>query len=268
MSHVHLRVTVGCAALLLALNAPSTPASAQGKQGAEQQVTQLAAQISALSRRVEELEKRKGAVGSPDAGSVDAARARTLEQRLASLESALASQNVEVNKSRAQTVHAPFVVVDDNGKTLFRVDVTPGNRARAVVGDPAGMHVHIGPNATGGATVAIMNNATESNAFLIGSPKDSYLNIKNEQRSVSLKADSSVGVMQIVNGSGNTVVTLRSTPTNQVGYFELGDKGGRVTVKAGTNSDLVGMVETSGPGGGGWSLGNSLKPLSVIKGWK
>ena len=72
------------------------------------------------------------------------------------------------------TVRAPFVVVDENSKTLFRVDVNPGsNRARVAVGDPEGMHVHLGPNREGGATVAIMNNAIDGNAYLIGSPQNS-----------------------------------------------------------------------------------------------
>lgn len=258
-----IRLALGCAALLVALAARGTPAHAQpAKPGVEQQMAQLATQLSALQHRVEELEKRTGAVVQQDATSADAARVKTLEQRLASLERALESKNAESNKAGAQTVRAPFVVVDENGKTLFRVDVAPGsNRARAAVGDPAGMHVHLGPNVEGGATVAIMNNATDGNLYLIGSAKNSYIGIKNERRVISLSANTESAIMQILNGSGNAVITLRGQNN---GIFQLSNEAGETRVSAGVLPAGTGAVR-AGPGSA--PTGPGIPPSQIV-GWK
>lgn len=241
--------------------------SAVSPPDVEQALTTLRQQVSALERRVADLEKKPIAIGTQEGGG---ASDKKLEQRLASLEKAQEASNTDArggSKSAAQTVRAPFVVVDDGGKTLFRVDVAPGStRARASVGDPTGTHVHLGPNAAGGSTVAVMSNATDGDAVIFGSPKSSYINVRNGQRSASLSVDAVNGTIQILNGSAVPVVTLKSTK-NEVGYLELADQSGEIRVQGGTNASQVGMVMTSGPGGGGLTLMPG-KPLSMIVGWK
>jgi hypothetical protein len=255
-----LPITLGCVALLVALGTYSAHAQT-AKPATDPQLNQLRQQVATLERRIVELEKVKGGV-LQGATITDAARAKTLEERLASLERAQESKNAESNKAGAQTVRAPFVVVDENSKTLFRVDVAPGsNRARVAVGDPAGMHVHLGPNFEGGATVAIMNNATDGNLYLEGSVKNSYIGIKNKQRLIDLGTDTDRAVMRILNGSGKPVITLRGENN---GIFELGNEAGETRVSAGILSAGTGSVR-AGPGSA--PTGPGIPPSQIV-GWK
>jgi hypothetical protein len=237
-----LPITLGCVALLVALGTYSAHAQT-AKPATDPQLDQLRQQVATLERRIVELEKVKG--GVLHGGTItDAARAKTLEERLASLERALESKNADWSKAGAQTVRAPFVVVDENGKTLFRVDLAPGsNRARVAVGDPTGLHVHLGQNVEGGATVAIMNNATDGNLYLIGSPRNSYIGIKNKERLIDLGTDTDRAIMRILNGSGNPIITLRGENN---GIFELGNQAGTTLVSAGVTPEGTGAV-SAGP---------------------
>ena len=116
-----LVVGASCAAILIAFGAYVKAQVAP--VGAEQQLAQLRQEVSALERRVAELEKR-GAAPSPTS------------DRAAGLPSGIL--RARMSPEHVTAFPAPFVVVDDDGKVIMRVQAEAAESSR-------GMYVY-GPN--------------------------------------------------------------------------------------------------------------------------
>ena len=148
------------------------------------------------------------------------------------------------------TVRAPFVVVDDSGKTIFRVDIAPNDdRARIMVGNPIGARAEIGPN-DDGATVGLYDSTNTWRVALIGRRDESHLRLRSPKgMGVELDADHIGGNLTLFNaaGLGNARLTIGKGGS---GNFTLGDSMGTTVVQAGTMANGVGVVQ-AGPRMGG-----------------
>jgi hypothetical protein len=260
-----LPVTLGCAALLVALGTYSAHAQT-AKPIADPQLDQLRQQVATLERRIVELEKGKGGV-LQGATTTDAARAKTLEERLASLERAQESKNAESSKAGAQTVRAPFVVQDAAGKTLFKVDVVPGdNRALVQIGDPKGAHVHLGPNQLGGSTIGLYDKSNIPSVYLVNTPTKSYVSVVKGDRASTIFVDDKISSAVVYNAQGIPAGTMQAGESG-AGRLKISNANGEVRIDAGITADDVGWVRADGPGGGGVSTVPGV-PHSWIKGLK
>ncbi len=254
---------VGCTALLGAISATATArqinAQASGSSDSARDVNQLRQQVLALEKRVEELEKEELEKFKADEIEDDAREKKT-EQRLAQLEKAQDAAKNDDKASKApegagddlpMTVRAPFVVQDDSGKTIFRVDIAPiDNRARIMVGNPIGARAEIGPN-TDGASVGLYDSSNTWRAALIGRSDESHIELRGPGKgiAVQIKADAIGGDLTLSNaaGLGNARLTIGKGGS---GNFTLGDSAGAIVVQAGTMGNGVGVVQ-AGPRMGG-----------------
>src|SRR5688572_29271139 len=147
LTYVARSVVAVTSVALLALSTASV-ASTQGISGTANaaqpntaaDVKVLRQQVVTLETRVAELEKEKVELAKGETD--DDARMKKLEQRLATLEKRPetgkpdnAGKQDRPDDDDPLTVRAPFVVLDEGGKTIFRVDIAPAdNRARIMVG--------------------------------------------------------------------------------------------------------------------------------------
>lgn len=246
-----LPITLGCVALLVALGTYSAHAQT-AKPAADPQLSQLRQQVATLERRIVELEKGKGGV-LQGTTTTDAARAKTLEERLASLERAQESKNAESSKAGAQTVRAPFVVQDAAGKTIFKVDVVPGdNRALVQIGDPKGAHVHLGPNQLGGSTIGLYDKSNIPSVYLVNTPTKSYVSVVKGERASTIFVDDNISSAVVYNAKGSPAGTMQAGESG-AGRLKISNANGEVRIDAGITADDVGWVRADGPGGGGLS---------------
>jgi hypothetical protein len=276
-----LAIVIGGAALVAAftVTVKSQGIGAQvapAKSDPAREMTALRQQVQALEKRVAELEK--GELQESKDDQAGDAREKRLEQRLAQLEKAQESAKSDGNARNKQgqadddtpmTVRAPFVVQDDNGKTIFRVDIAPGSsRSRLMVGNPIGARAEIGPDELGGAAVAIYDSANSVRATLIGRSTESHLQLRGSKASaVHVKADDVGGDVHLFNGagSGNARLTIGK---GGAGSFTLGDAGGATVVSAGTMGNGIGIIK-AGPGGfGPAGVAGGVLPASSIQGRK
>jgi hypothetical protein len=182
-----------------------------------------------------------GMARAQGAGSDVQAEVAQLKQQLASARAALSTLQADVAALKARqpangqplTVGAPFIVKDKSGGVVFQVDV-PADRStpRAVVGNPAGSHVEMGP-AFGGSAIALYDQGQNMLLAMVADPQGSYLRIRDNDQTVSLGsvegagtgiflrkngqpfADVSVdkagaGTMRIFNASGKKMAGLSS----------------------------------------------------------
>lgn len=276
-----LAIVIGAAALVAAvtvtvnsqgIRAEVTPA----KPDPAREMTALRQQLQALEQRVAEIEKDDLEEFKGD--EVEDAREKKLEQRLAQLEKAQESakddRNVRTKQEPAgddspMTVRAPFVVQDDNGKTIFRVDIAPdSSRSRIMVGNPIGARAEIGPNEFGGAVVGLYDSSNALRGALIGRQTEAELLLRGAKTvGVQLKSDEVGGDLHLFNaaGLGNARLTIGK---GGAGSFTLGDAGGATVVSAGTLGNGIGIIK-AGPGGfGPAGVAGGVMPASSIQGRK
>ena len=273
-------IGIGCVTLMAALSvtAHSQGISAQAtttKPDPTRDIATLRQQLQALEKRVAELEKGEL---EESKGDVEAdASAKKLEQRLAQLERAAATKGDDKAGNKTQgaddddpmTVRAPFVVQDDGGRTIFRVDTVPGGgRSRIMVGNPIGARAEIGPNELGGAVVAIYDSTNSLRVALAGQPAESELRLRGSKTvGVHLRADGIGGDVHLFNAAGLGSARL-SIGNGGAGNFMLGDAGGATVVSAGTMANGIGIIK-AGPGGfGPAGVTGGVMPASSIQGRK
>lgn len=214
-----------------------------------------------------ELEKEKVELAKDDTD--DDTRVKKLEQRLATLEKRPetgkpenAGKQPPGDDDEPLTVRAPFVVLDEGGRTIFRVDIAPGqDRARIMVGNPIGARAEIGPNAYDGASMVLYDSANTMRAGVSGGKVESHLLLRGPKTGVELDADSIGGNLTLFNsaGLGSARLTIGKGGS---GNFTLGNAAGATVVQAGANGNGVGLVQ-AGPRMGG-PIGGLVIPDAIM----
>ena len=212
MRRLHLALgTIACAVLGLCVAAQ---ASAAGDDFGEIKALEL--RVSLLERRVlSEMPQEKFQLDD-DLKEIraditqlktQAAAARTdisaLQAEVAKLK---AQQPTDPNKppkpsdppkpadGQTLTLRAPFIVKDNAGRVVFQVDV-PADRGqpRAVVGNPAGAHVEMGPTPGGASALGLFDESKKLLVAMVGDPQRSFLRIRDNEQSVALGNVESLG---------------------------------------------------------------------------
>ncbi len=151
--------------------------------------------------------------------------------------------------NQSSTVRAPFVVKDNSGRIVFKVDVGPGgNGARATIGNAAGNRIEIGPGSGGSAAVTIFDDSNTALAALVGDPKGSFVRVKDSEQSALLGRLESEGRGLSLRKGANEFVTLSPDKTGAGTVKVFGASGSAV---AGLYADATGgQLVLTGPGGG------------------
>ncbi len=165
----------------------------------------------------------------------------------------LSSKLTEVQKELAEAaainagekVKAPFEVVDDAGKTIFRVRQDPRG-FEMVTG--SGVSVAWGSALDAGGVFktrsatsfpeVVMGSSGNFGGFAIRDAEQrarASLTLTNWKPSLELSNENHVGIVSIMQGNTGG------------GFIQLGDAGGTATVQAGTTSGNCGKVETFPP---------------------
>jgi TolA-binding protein len=274
-------IAIACAALMATAIAAAdsqgiTAQATTGKTDPAREITALRQQVQALEKRVAELEK--GDLEQSKEDDAGDAREKKLEQRLAQLEKTQESaksdgtarnKQEQADGNAPMTVRAPFVVQDDGGRTIFRVDIAPNaSRARIMVGNPIGARAEIGPNEFGGAVIGLFDSTNALRVALVGRQAEAELQLRGSKTlGVQLKSDDVGGDLHLFNaaGLGNARLTIGK---GGAGSFTLGDAGGATVVSAGTLSNGIGIIK-AGPGGfGPAGVAGGVMPASSIQGRK
>jgi hypothetical protein len=239
------------------------------------EIVRLRLMIDALERRVEELEEQEitdlkdKAAEATEAASQEA-KAAQFEQRLASLERAQqgnqSSRPVESSEPDSTggslTVVAPFTVLDESGRTIFRVDMAPQeNRPRIMVGNPIGARAEIGTNVSA-ASIALFDTENTVRAAMIAGQTESSVWFRNATRiGAELKADSLGGALTLFNLSGHDVARV-ATGRGGAGIFTLRNAAALTVINAGSTPEGVGVVQ-AGPRMGG-AIGGLGVPFAIM----
>jgi hypothetical protein len=258
-----LPYALGVATLSAGVGWYGTSAQAQGANP-EQQLSSLRQQVAALERRVAEVEKLKGGAVLQNSTSADA-RVKALEQRLASLEGALASRNADAKPGPQErqalvTFTAPFVVVDRAGKPLMRVqeDADGGFSRGIYVYDSNGSSVtHMGVM-QGGGRVYVSKPGVLPAAMMAAAPDGPMLGLSDNAKYL-VKIDKQSLVYY---NDAKTAIAVFGSKDRSKGYLELNDAGGKIMVEAGSLADHKGYVLASPYETRGGVLGDP----SVLKG--
>lgn len=180
------------------------------------------------------------------------------------------------------TLRAPFTVKDGAGRVIFQVEVAAGrNLPRAIVGNPSGAHVEMGPASSGSAAVGLYGDSKNLLAALIGDPKGSSMRVRDDKQSASIGSSEGQGVGMFLRLGEARVVELSADKTGAgtVSIFGIGDKvaasltsaaDGGGTLKV-LNKDAKavaavfaasdgGHVALTGPAGGKTAVGLSVTP--------
>lgn len=229
------------------------------------------------------------------------AAAAAMEKRMANLERAAAENAGKKAGKRADpdgddesmTVRAPFVVLDDAGRTIFRVDIAPDrNLPRAVVGNLVGARVELGPGANG-SSVKVFNATGKAVAGVLAEPEGGTVVLTGPaggKSAVSLSvestggkvrvfpaaggsaraeliADGSSGAMTVFGADGTAAAGVESARTG-AGRFVIANAAGQTAVELGVLSDGRGMVKAGPAGFGAAGIVGGLLPASSIQGRK
>ena len=235
----------------VAAHATTVPASPDA------QLKALRQELSALEGRVHELEKKAEDVKNNDDESP---QAKKVEQRLAAIEKAQAKLEAEeAGKERTEKgekgeeaalshAKAPFVVYDDDGHVIFRVEVNGDiGGGRVIVGNAVGARVVIATSDQANSTAIRMfsgKNASQSDVALVGGAI-SQLQMKSSQAKhetlLGTGTDGRYGLF--LSGGEIGSVALMSTPSG-AGYLEIANNKGQLVAEGGANPKGVGIFLT------------------------
>ena len=280
---VRSAIAAACALALLATFF-AVPALPQGMTATAKPAAASTTDASAMKRRIDELERRVRELEKERAEQVEVEKdddtaAKKLEQRLAAIEASqkkadAADEVAKGSKNESDfdplNVVAPFIVRDEDGKPLLRVDRSPKGAARLIVGNPLGSQAILAASATGGAMQLVdSTNTVRVSAVSSGSPGHSGV-VTQTTAGFAWIGDNQDGVpvIQIKNKSETPVAELRGM-LSQTGQLRIMDAAGTAMVVAGVSTKGVGVVKT-GPNGTGVAvlLGNAGLPASEIQGKK
>ena len=180
------------------------------------------------------------------------------------------------------TLRAPFTVKDGAGRVIFQVEVPAGrNVPRAIVGNPSGAHVEMGPASSGSAAVGLYGDSGKVLAALIGDPKGSSMRVRDdkqstsigniegqglgmflrlgEARAVELSADKAGAGTVSIFGVGDKVAASLTSAADGGGTLKVLNKDAKAVAALFAASD-GGHVVLTGPAGGKTAVGLSVTP--------
>ena len=181
------------------------------------------------------------------------------------------------------TLRAPFTVKDGAGRVIFQVEVAAGrNQPRAIVGNPSGAHIEMGPTSSGSAAaVGLYGDSKNLLVTLIGDPRGSSMRVRDDKQSTSIGNIEGQGLGMFLRLGEARVVELSADKAGAgtVSIFGVGDKvaasltsaadgGGTLKVlnkEAKAVAALFaapdgGHVVLTGPAGGKTAVGLSVTP--------
>ena len=230
---------VGCT-LVLAL-AATTIANTQAKSGADQQIAALQQQLTALDRRVKELEKTaSNASGPDDPGPVN--RIKNLEDQVRRLEAEQQAHGAKPAGSPEQSavrLTAPFTVVDSAGKLLMRVTDQGNGFSRGTYLYDGNEKIvgYIGGDTSGGRVYATKNGLLPQAMIAATDTPEVYL--RGPQQKAGMTIDP---VSMAFYGDSGSPLSVFGTKDRLKGYMELNDGSGSKMVEAGMLNSHVGYV--------------------------
>jgi hypothetical protein len=136
-------------------------------------------------------------------------------------------------------VRAPFVVVDGNGQSLFRVEQGSTSAGRVIVGDPEGNHITLGVGMTGDVAIALYY-AGDNRISLMANAKDATVVTSTGQAKAWVVAQGASGLLGVSSDQGKTIAQMLARKGR--GYLELNDGAGSKMVEAGSLETGKGYV--------------------------
>jgi hypothetical protein len=241
-----------------------------------------ASDVNTLKRRVDELERRVLELEKQKAEEVELAKEedaleKKLEQRLAAIEAEQKksdSADEAAKDSRHEpdfdplNVVAPFVIRDDDGKVLVRVDRSPAGFARLAVGDLVGSRVVLAA-APGESAIDLTDSSNKVKVKITATPTAASLVAAGDHgRTAMGTGGDGLSAIQVLNNAGIAVAELVGMEA-QDGRLQITDAAGAAMIVAAVSTKGVGVVK-AGPGGNGPAamLGNIALPASEIQGRK
>lgn len=215
----------------------------------------LEQRIEALEKRVEELEKTIDEFEIGD--DTESARDKKLEERLAAIERAQKAAGRAAGPGAAKpgdddqplTVRAPFVVMDEDGKTLMRVDKSPASDgARMIIGNPVGSRVLLGVQRGDGAGFQMFDNAGVQRVAIGAVSSSTLLKLEHKNFAVRITTDAVEG-NTVSLFKGDVISARMASGPGGNGRMVLSSGSGLTMVEAGS-ADGLGVVRT-GPALGG-----------------
>jgi hypothetical protein len=190
---------------------------------ANAELQRMRQQLAELEKRVAELEEPE--VEAPDDAEEQEARDKAVERRLAALEKSAAAKPAD---GQSLTLRAPFAVKDDDGEIVFQVDVPADrNLPRAVVGNPAGAHVEMGPSLGGSAVLALFDESKALQVAMVGGPQQSYLRLRDNEQSVGLGNIENSGTGLFLHKGKNQVADVSADKAG-AGTVRIFGAGGKI----------------------------------------
>jgi len=245
--------------LILAGGSGSADGQTRGVAVTPDPVPALIQRIAALEQRVKRLEDGQVAIqlsrrNSGIAGDAPGPGGKGGKDANA------AAGNSESPKGTAQvmTVRAPFVVVDDSGKTVFAVQGPAGQGAAAGVARGVYYYGETGvpsvaiTNGNGGARLVVQNDTGDISTRLVAFDRSfgAVFVLQNDAKTVFMQTDSAghfVGVLQ-PDGQHYAAALSRTTDRSMAAVY---NERGPVAFLTGSTSPGGGNVTTTNPGGEG-----------------
>jgi hypothetical protein len=246
--------TALAASFVLAQGVAVTPTTSNS--ASSQEIQALKARLELLEQRVEDLEEEGSDVieagGAEDAEAI----AKKVEQRLATLEKNLAerkgdpepnSKSNDTDEDEPFTVRAPFVVRDDEGHTLFRVDVPPDlGGARIVIGNPVGTRLTMIAADDDVTTFTMRDSGNKLRIALQGSGSDADvtgISVHGQGTAAEFgeTSDKRFGLFLYRGDIGSVTLTSRSTGS---GYLALTNSSGAIVAEGGSKENGIGIFRT------------------------
>jgi hypothetical protein len=159
------------------------------------------------------------------------------------------------------TLRAPFTVKDAAGRIVFQVDVPADrNLPRAIVGNPAGAHVEMGPSPGGAAAFALFDDSKELLVALVGNPQRSFLRLRDNEQSASLGNIENIGTGLFLR-KGNEQVADVSADKAGAGTVRIFGAGSKITASlSSVPGSEGGQVALTGPLGGNTAVQLKVTP--------
>jgi hypothetical protein len=238
------------------------------KPGSSTKSMTLEQRIEALEKRVEELEKDidKFELDS----DTESARDKKLEERLAAIERAQragraagpGADKASNDDDQPLTVRAPFVVMDEAGKTLMRVEKSAATAgARMILGNPVGSRLVMGVQKGDGAGFQMYDNADEQRVAIGVFVGATTFKLRDKQFNLMLSTSGAEGSTVSLFKGDVVSARLAGGPAGY-GRMVLSSGAGVPMVEAGT-ADGLGVVR-AGPRMGGPPGGLTGQPFAIV----
>ena len=147
------------------------------------------------------------------------------------------------------TLRAPFIVKDNAGQIIFKVEVAADrNLPRAVVGNPAGAHVEMGPAVGGASMVGLFDNSGKMLSTIVADPKGSYVRVQDGTQSAGFGRIEKDGIGLFLRTGDKEFAEIAADKAG-AGILRIFGQGGKPVGGMFADSE-GGRLALSGTGGG------------------